>query len=52
MPVSVRVIPGFDGVIRFRLKLLPGIDRPALVSALPTASGGKVWMLDLRQCVE
>ncbi|QXO18219.1 MULTISPECIES: phosphate acyltransferase PlsX [Vibrio] len=32
---------------RFRLKLLPGIDRPALVSALPTASGGKVWMLDL-----
>ncbi|MBD0785148.1 phosphate acyltransferase PlsX [Vibrio sp. Y2-5] len=32
---------------RFRLKLLPGIDRPALVSALPTASGGKTWMLDL-----
>lgn len=32
---------------RFRLKLLPGIDRPALVSALPTASGTKVWMLDL-----
>ncbi|PNH89167.1 phosphate acyltransferase PlsX [Vibrio diazotrophicus] len=32
---------------RFRLKLLPGIDRPALVSALPTESGGKTWMLDL-----
>ncbi|EME3970731.1 phosphate acyltransferase PlsX [Vibrio fluvialis] len=32
---------------RFRLKLLPGIDRPALVSALPTASGGRTWMLDL-----
>ncbi len=32
---------------RFRLKLLPCIDRPALVSALPTASGGKTWMLDL-----
>lgn len=32
---------------RFRLKLLPGIDRPALVSALPTASGQRTWMLDL-----
>ncbi len=32
---------------RFRLKLLPGIERPALVSALPTASGRKTWMLDL-----
>ncbi|MCG3722890.1 phosphate acyltransferase PlsX [Vibrio cincinnatiensis] len=32
---------------RFRLKLLPGIDRPALVSALPTASGKKTWLLDL-----
>ncbi len=32
---------------RFRLKLLPGIERPALVSALPTASGGKTWLLDL-----
>jgi glycerol-3-phosphate acyltransferase PlsX len=32
---------------RFRLKLLPGIERPALVSALPTAAGGKTWMLDL-----
>ncbi|GLT17968.1 phosphate acyltransferase [Vibrio zhanjiangensis] len=32
---------------RFKLKLLPGIERPALVSALPTASGSQVWMLDL-----
>lgn len=32
---------------RFRLKLLPGIDRPALVAALPSASGQKTWMLDL-----
>ncbi len=32
---------------RFRLKLLPGLERPALVSALPTISGGKTWMLDL-----
>ncbi|RQW64212.1 phosphate acyltransferase PlsX [Vibrio viridaestus] len=31
----------------FRLKLLPGIDRPALVTALPTMSGQKTWMLDL-----
>ncbi len=32
---------------RFKLKLLPGIERPALVSALPTVQGGKTWMLDL-----
>jgi glycerol-3-phosphate acyltransferase PlsX len=32
---------------RFRLKLLPGIERPALVSSLPTAKGKKVWLLDL-----
>ncbi|MGY5539296.1 phosphate acyltransferase PlsX [Vibrio brasiliensis] len=32
---------------RFKLKLLPGIERPALISALPTASGGRTWMLDL-----
>ena len=31
---------------RFKLKLLPGIERPALISALPTSSGGKTWMLD------
>lgn len=32
---------------RFRLKLLPGIERPALVSTLPTAAGNTTWMLDL-----
>jgi glycerol-3-phosphate acyltransferase PlsX len=32
---------------RFRLKLLPGIERPALVSALPTAMNNKIWLLDL-----
>ncbi|MCE0494619.1 phosphate acyltransferase PlsX [Vibrio salinus] len=32
---------------RFRLKLLPGIDRPALVTALPTEYGKRTWMLDL-----
>ena len=32
---------------RFKLKLLPGIDRPALISALPTVSGANTWMLDL-----
>ncbi|MEL7293366.1 MAG: phosphate acyltransferase PlsX [Pseudomonadota bacterium] len=32
---------------RFKLKLLPGIERPALISALPTVSGGRTWMLDL-----
>ncbi|WP_086982955.1 phosphate acyltransferase PlsX [Vibrio aphrogenes] len=32
---------------KFRLKLLPGIERPALISALPTVSGKKTWMLDL-----
>ncbi|MBU2897957.1 phosphate acyltransferase PlsX [Vibrio hepatarius] len=32
---------------RFKLKLLPGIERPALISALPTASGSQTWMLDL-----
>lgn len=29
------------------LRSLPGIDRPALVSTLPTVDGGKVHMLDL-----
>ena len=32
---------------RFKLKLLPGIERPALISALPTVSGSQTWMLDL-----
>ncbi|KEY91201.1 phosphate acyltransferase [Candidatus Photodesmus blepharus] len=31
----------------FRLKLLPGLERPALVSALPTKLRKKTWMLDL-----
>ncbi|GEA60634.1 phosphate acyltransferase PlsX [Vibrio comitans] len=35
------------GLSRYRLKLLPGIERPALISALPTRSGQKVWLLDL-----
>ena len=29
------------------LKMLPGIERPALITALPTVSGGKLHMLDL-----
>ena len=29
------------------LKMLPGIERPALITALPTASGGRLHMLDL-----
>jgi glycerol-3-phosphate acyltransferase PlsX len=29
------------------IKMLPGIERPALVSALPTQSGQPVWLLDL-----
>ncbi|WP_194090656.1 phosphate acyltransferase PlsX [Vibrio hibernica] len=32
---------------KFRLKLLPGLERPALVSALPTITGKRTWMLDL-----
>ncbi|SHO56007.1 phosphate acyltransferase PlsX [Vibrio quintilis] len=32
---------------RYRLKSLPGINRPALISALPTISGRKTWILDL-----
>ena len=34
------------------LKTLPGIDRPALISALPTIDGGKVYLLDLGANVE
>lgn len=33
-------------IARFVLKTLPGIDRPAIASALPTAKG-QVWMMDL-----
>lgn len=32
---------------RFVLKTLPGIDRPAIISAFPTLDGGVVRMLDL-----
>ncbi|PSW16956.1 phosphate acyltransferase PlsX [Photobacterium sanctipauli] len=32
---------------RFILKLLPGVDRPALVSAIPTRTDNKTWLLDL-----
>lgn len=32
---------------RFVLKTLPGIDRPAIISAFPTMSGKKMRMLDL-----
>jgi glycerol-3-phosphate acyltransferase PlsX len=32
---------------RFVLSTLPGIDRPAIISAMPTMSGGQTWVLDL-----
>ncbi len=32
---------------RYTLKQLPGIERPALVSAIPTRTGQKTWLLDL-----
>jgi glycerol-3-phosphate acyltransferase PlsX len=32
---------------KFAIKTLPGIERPALVSALPSEEGGRVHMLDL-----
>ncbi|UTV26793.1 phosphate acyltransferase PlsX [Photobacterium atrarenae] len=32
---------------RFTLKLLPGVDRPALVAAIPTNTDHKTWLLDL-----
>ncbi|WP_084419136.1 phosphate acyltransferase PlsX [Photobacterium sp. J15] len=32
---------------RYTLKQLPGVDRPALVSAIPTKTRGKTWLLDL-----
>ncbi|MCL9783688.1 phosphate acyltransferase PlsX [Vibrio sp. S4M6] len=32
---------------RRELSLLPGIERPALVSAMPTKQGNNAWMLDL-----
>lgn len=32
---------------RYTLKQLPGVDRPALVSAIPTHGLNKTWLLDL-----
>ncbi|MDO6705754.1 MULTISPECIES: phosphate acyltransferase PlsX [unclassified Photobacterium] len=32
---------------RYSLKQLPGVERPALVSAIPSRTGGKTWLLDL-----
>ena len=34
-------------ISRFVLKTLPGIDRPAIISVLPTVRGGTTYMLDL-----
>ncbi|MUK40879.1 phosphate acyltransferase PlsX [Aliivibrio fischeri] len=35
------------GLSRFTLKLLPGVERPALISPLPTKNNQRTWMLDL-----
>jgi len=34
-------------ISRFILKMLPGIDRPAIISSLPTYQTGQVYFLDL-----
>lgn len=34
-------------ISRFILKMLPGIDRPAIISALPTRNKDQVYLLDL-----
>jgi phosphate acyltransferase len=34
-------------ISRFVLKMLPGIDRPAIASILPTINGGRIYALDL-----
>ncbi|MEP1742019.1 MAG: phosphate acyltransferase PlsX [Kangiellaceae bacterium] len=39
-------------ISRFILKMLPGIDRPAIISALPTTKNGQVYFLDLGANVE
>ena len=39
-------------ISRFILKMLPGIDRPAIISALPTYKNGQVYLLDLGANVE
>ncbi|WP_413110521.1 phosphate acyltransferase PlsX [Thaumasiovibrio sp. DFM-14] len=35
------------GLSRYLLKLLPGVDRPALVSQIPTLQERSTWLLDL-----
>jgi len=39
-------------ISRFILKMLPGIERPAIISALPTRKNGQVYFLDLGANVE
>lgn len=39
-------------ISRFVLKMLPGIDRPAIISAIPTLRNGHVHLLDLGANVE
>ncbi|MDR2196183.1 MAG: phosphate acyltransferase PlsX [Gallionellaceae bacterium] len=49
--VSACISAGNTGALmataRYVLKMLPGIDRPAIASFLPTNTGGEVCMLDL-----
>jgi glycerol-3-phosphate acyltransferase PlsX len=40
------------GIARFVLKMLPGVDRPAMISALPTTVGKPVYVLDLGANIE
>lgn len=39
-------------ISRFILKMLPGIDRPAMISAIPTLKSDPVYLLDLGANVE
>lgn len=39
-------------ISRFVLKMLPGIDRPAIISAIPTLKNGHTYLLDLGANVE
>ncbi|WP_196138118.1 phosphate acyltransferase PlsX [Aliikangiella sp. G2MR2-5] len=39
-------------ISRFVLKMLPGIDRPAIISAIPTLQDSHVYLLDLGANVE
>ena len=48
MHVSAQAIPvRLMALSRYILKQLPGVDRPALVSAIPTQNETKTWLLDL-----